>query len=458
MRHALALLLAALLAVNVPALTAPGTSTTIPPGRVFVHDTTGLLPSVPPEYGPFDVRITHTGFAGPEPSTGVTNDGSIFFQALQRTLRSRDQGQTFQDITPGYASATTFDPMLWVDQATNRVYADQLGLGQSLYCSYAVWSDTNGDQWDGVNPFFCSLVPPGNNDHQKLSTGPIPSGLAPLPGLPPLPVGTRATYYTWNDGAATHIALSLDGGVTFPLARVAAQGTCNGGLEGRTRSFPDGSLIVPKRDCGAPVAAVSSDFNTWEQVHVAGAGVTDHRKNPDVAIDDSGNAYFFWSGGDNGTWMAHSSDKGHTWSAPVRASPPNVLSTTMQSSVAGSAGKVAVLYYGTADSALAPDHVPTTAVWHAYLAFSMNALSADPVWVTLQLDDSTDPIQVGCISTNTDGHCSHRNLLDFTDLVADAHGGVIGAYADGCRPGCTYASSTGNEGVSAVVLSGATLR
>lgn len=459
MRRAFAaLLLSALLAVTFPASTAPGTSTAIPASQVFVHDNTGMLGALPAGFGPtFDVRVKHLGVSGPEPSTGVTSDGSIFFQALTKTLRSQDRGQTWQDITPPYASYTTFDPMLYVDTATDRVYADQLGPF-SADCSWAIWSDLHGDVWDGVNPLFCNAVPPGLTDHQKLSTGPIPPGLAPLPGgLPVLPVGTRATYYTWNTGAVTKIALSLDGGVTFPLSATAAQGTCNGGLEGRTRSFPDGRLIIPKRDCGSPIAAISSNFNTWSDVHVTGAGTTGHRKNPDVAIDKASNAYFFFSGADEGTWMAHSSDFGATWSAPVRASPPNVLSTTMQSSVSATPGKVAVLYYGTPDSDLAPDHVPATAVWHTYLTFSNDALSPNPTWVTLQLDTNADPTQTGCISTNTDGHCAHRNLLDFTDLVVDKDGGVIGAYADGCAPGCTYGTSTGREGVSAVLLAGASL-
>ncbi|MCA1812659.1 MAG: exo-alpha-sialidase [Halobacteriales archaeon] len=460
MRRAhLALVLVALLASTAPAWPLPGTDTAVPAGQVFVHNNAGFT-GLPAGMGPsFDVRVAHLGRSGPEPSTGATSDGSIFFQALTKTLRSRDDGMTWQDVTPPTANPQTFDPMLYVDTATDRVYADQLGVGGNIDCSWAVWSDLKGDAWNGVNPFFCNLVPPGVTDHQKISTGALPPGLVPVGNLlPPLPVGTRATYYTWNTGAVTKLAISVDGGQTFPLTAQAAQGTCNGGLMGRTRSFPDGSLIVPKRDCGAPQAAVSADFQHWQQVPVTGAGTTGHRKNPDIAIDDAGNAYFFFSGLDEATWMAVSGDKGHTWSAPVRASPPNVLTATMQSGVAGVPGRVALLYYGSDESNAAPDHVPQTAHWHTYLAISYDALSANPTWVTLQLDDNANPTQVGCISTNTDGHCGHRNLLDFTDLVADKAGRVIAAYADGCTPGCTYGTSTGAEGVAAVLLSGATLR
>jgi hypothetical protein len=164
--------------------------------------------------------------------------------------------------------------------------------------------------------------------------------------------------------------------------------------------------------------------------------------------------------------MSVSRDKGQTWGAPIKASPPNVLSSTFHASVAGAAGKVAVMYYGNDHTAAAPDHVRGTQ-WHAYITFSLDALDPDPTFVTVQLDTDRDPIQIGSISTNSDGHAESgsRNLLDFNDLVLDNAGMVVAAYADGCttvnncanNPAATSTLSRDNEGIAAILKGGPSL-
>jgi hypothetical protein len=462
---ALALLGALLLAL--PALPLapadPGTQTVVPPGQVFVHNSAGFLPSVPPEYGTLDFRVADLLVPGAEPSTGVLSDGTIFFQAFTQTWRSQDNGVSWQDVTPLTADPTTSDPMLWVDQDTDRVYADQLLIASYVGCSWASWSDDGGDLWTGANPLFCNM-PPVANDHQKLTTGRIPPGHMLAGVLPyPYPVYQNAVYYTWNNflGGTTKVAMSLDGGYTFPFSSQAAAGTCSGGLEGRLRVLPDGSLLLPKRDCNSIKVARSTNFDNWQLVPVgASVGVTSHRKNPDIGVDTGGNAYVSWSSGCAGgvcaepAWMSFTTDKGVSWSSPVKASPPNVLSTTFHSVVAGAPGRIAILYYGNDHSDRAPDHVDIASRWHAYITFSLDAMDPDPTFVTVQLDTDADPIQIGCISTNSDGHCAHRNLLDFTDIVRTIDGKVIAAYADGCIACAAYAQSTSRNGISAIQLGG----
>lgn len=449
--------------------------------RVFLHDASGLVAG---SVDDIVFRVSDTGRRGPEPSVGYDSAGRIFFQDLTRTVRSLDQGLTWADVTPSgptapIASPTTYDPLGWLDVDTDRWYSDQLRL-DNVYgaCSWAVWTDFAADTWNGVNPAFCATPPIGAVDHQKINTGPVPPRLLPVqpPTLVPY---ENAVYFAWNAVPGSRIAMSLDGGQTFPLTATMIQPgtTCSGGLHGRVRSFPDGTLLLPKRDCGGPIAAWSDDFNTWHPVKVgASVGSTDHRKNPDIAIDTAGNAYMFWSSGTPSgigaepAWMSVSTNRGVTWSAPVLTSPPNVLSTTFHSAVAGAPGKVAVMYYGNDHSAAAPDHTAVDSRWHAYVTFSLNALDANPTWTTVQLDTDSNPIQIGPISTNSHHAPSgSRNLLDFNDLVLTPDGRVVAAYADGCTtrvfsglacadtPGATMTQSRDSEGMAAILLGGISL-
>lgn len=448
----------------------------VPPGRVFAHDSLGNPLPLPGALDSIVFRVSDVGKKGPEPSVGVDSQGRIFFQALTRTVRSADEGLTWKDVTPNTATTTTADPLGWLDVDTDRWYNDQLKLSTPFGggCSHAVWTDLAGELWNGYNPYFCQTPPEGRVDHQKINTGRVPPEMLPVQPAFLAPYKS-AVYFAWNAVPGSKIAMSLDGGQTFPLVAetVPSGTTCSGGLHGRPRSLPDGTLLLPKRDCGGPVVAWSRNFDTWERVKVgASVGSTDHRKNPDIAVDTEGNAYVFWpSGSSSGigaepTWMSASRDGGKTWGSPGLASPPSVLSSTFHAAVAGAPGKVAVMYYGNDHSAAAPDHVDFASRWHAYVSFSLNALDANPTWVTVQLDTDSDPIQIGPISTNTHHAPSgSRNLLDFNDLVRTKEGRVVAAYADGCtsfrncanNPNATLNDSRDNEGIAAILLSGISL-
>ncbi|HEV8360488.1 MAG TPA: hypothetical protein VGR28_08555 [Candidatus Thermoplasmatota archaeon] len=458
----------------------------IPSDRVFVHNSQGFLNGLPAGYpAAFEFLLADVGQKGPEPSVGVDHDGRLFFKTCcsGNVVRSVDAGATWQDVTSPLADPQTNDPYLWLDPATDRVINDDLVFGGTFPgqgCSWATWTQLGEDApapniWEGANARFCSAVPETSFvDHQKVHTGKIPPVHVLANKIPANDQIPQATFFAWNTGAISKITMSIDGGYTFPFLAGSAQGTCNGGLHGRPRSAPDGILLIPKRDCGNPLALRSVNFNTWDPIEVGeDVGTTSHRKNPDIAIDAAGNAYMFWPSGASGglaaepTWLSVSHDTGATWGASIKASPPNVLSTTFHAAVAGSPGRVAVMYYGNDHTANAPDHVRGTK-WHAYITFSLNALDPDPTFVTVQLDTDSDPIQIGSISTNSDGHAEagSRNLLDFNDLVLDpTTGRVVAAYADGCttvnncanNPSATSGVSRDNEGIAAINTLGPSL-
>lgn len=389
--------------------------------------------------------------AGGEPTLGVTSDGSIFLVAFQKVLRSDDGGHTWDVVSTTLSSPATLDPFLFVDPTTDRVYSDQLYLG----CSWLSWTDDKGDSWT-TNPVACGIPV---NDHQKL-TAAKPRGL-PTAGYP------NALYYAYNALAGSRLAISLDGGLTWPLTSQTVfptDGACNGGLHGNIIADADGILYIPKRHCDGFILAKSDDGGlTWNrQVVGKDVGGSPCRKNADLATDRQGNVYGAWPGKDNRLYLSTSQDKGDTWlDASLLASPPGVNTTTMPAVVAGDAGRIALVYYGTDAAGKGPDEVSKNATWHVYVTYSLDALSADPTFVTVQA--TTDPVQIGPISTNSDCRApsGSRNLLDFLDAQLDTQGRLVFAHTDGCTDDCAdkpeMSKSRSDNAAFGILLNGPSL-
>lgn len=368
-------------------------------------------------------------FDAAEPTLGVTSNGYLFYVAMEKVIRSADGGATWEVVSTPVSSPTTLDPYIYVDPSNDRVYSDQLYLG----CSWLSWSDDFGETWT-TNPAACGIPV---NDHQKMVAAPN-RGPIPVVGLG----ASNVLYYAYNGIAngQSRVAMSYDGGLTWPVTSVSYPGgACNGGLHGDIVADAEGTLYIPKRDCEGFVLLKSSDSGlTWKNVAVGeDAGGSACRKNADLAVDDAGNVYGVWPGKNNHLYLSTSQDKGDTWlPESLDVSPAGVNMTTMPSVVAGSPGRIAMAYYGTADGAEGPDAVSEKALWHLYVTYSLNALDAEPTFVTVQA--TKDPVQVGPISTN--GDCpappGSRNLLDFIGMVANDEGRVFVSYTDGCVEAC----------------------
>lgn len=385
------------------------------------------LPDVVPEF------LAQTlDWPGAEPTLGVTSTGHVFYVAYEKVLRSADGGRTWEVVSTPVSSPTTLDPYLYVDPDTDRVYSDQLYLG----CSYLSYSDDLGESWT-TNPAACGLPV---NDHQKIASG------ANRGAVPTTPLYPKVLYYAYNAIAGgSRVSMSYDGGLTWPVnAQVVspAEAACNGGLHGNIVAAPDGTMYVPKRHCEGFILAKSTDSGlTWSTKPVgADAGGSECRKNADLAVDSAGHVYGVWPGKDNHMYLSTSQDAGETWlDKSLDASPVHVNMTTMPAVVAGDPGRIAIVYYGTADGARGPDEVAEDAQWHLYVTYSLDALSESPTFVTVQV--TGDPVQVGPISTNSacEAPPGSRNLLDFLDAQLDAEGRLLVAYADGCIDACVDA-------------------
>jgi hypothetical protein len=428
--------------------------------RFFANTGTGtVLDGVLPNVGDLFGTLHKVGAQGAEPSIGVTSKGNIFFQAFEKTMKSSDQGKTWTRVQGPLTATTTSDPYLWVDPVTDRVF--QVNM-VSLACSHIAWSDDEGATWLG-NPMDCGPVPV--NDHIKLATGPWVGERQPLGTSPVYP---NAVYYAYNKLVGAFMAVSLDGGATFPILTEMWSSDTTGcqSLHGAITAGPDGTVYVPGRCEPGPILAVSEDNGlTWRsQIVGETVGVPEQQKNPEVAVDTQNNAYFTWVGADNRTHLMVTKDHGRTFSVPVTVTPPAIGSSVWPSIVAGDPGRVGFMYIGTPDATQGPWEVDNSTRWHLYYTYTLNGLDPNPTFVTVQLTPDNDPIQRGTICVSS-GACKNgnRNLLDFNDMVIDAEGRPFMGLADGCvLEACLVANGTptdsrSREGLVAILQSGPSL-
>jgi hypothetical protein len=151
-----------------------------------------------------------------------------------------------------------------------------------------------------------------------------------------------------------------------------------------------------------------------------------------VAVDRAGNVYSAWSERHRAerrtdVMLAVSTDRGAHWSRPVRVSRAPATST-FPWLVAGSGGRVDVVYYGTTANGASPEKVADSALWRVYLAQSVNATAASPVFREAA---ATPTIHRGSICTSGTGCASGtRDLLDFFQVDVMRSGMAVITYAD----------------------------
>jgi hypothetical protein len=93
-----------------------------------------------------------------------------------------------------------------------------------------------------------------------------------------------------------------------------------------------------------------------------------------VSVDRAGNVYSVFSD-DHNLFFSFSSDQGTTWSAPVQVNQAPSSTAIMPWSVAGDAGRLDVVWYGSSffDGVTVPDNYPATATWQVYFAQNLTA-------------------------------------------------------------------------------------
>jgi hypothetical protein len=369
-------------------------------------------------------RESDTGVEGAEDNIGVLSDGAIFTQKNTNTMRSRDDGGSWEVVSPPGNDQASLDPMLFVDPWRGFVYVDHLYVG----CSALSFSTDAGETW-ATNPAACGL--PGD-DHQKVASGPNPLPLVPLP----------AVYYSFSSFAqGAWASASYDGGVTFtPKPIVGANDGRQFSNTGPIYADEEGNVYVPYYMCdgdGYMGAGVSHDNGqTWKFVVASEQPGICYDPDAGLWSDIAGNVYLAYHRPD-GVYYVASTDRGETWGAPVKVSPDTLLSFVHVDMVAGDEGRIAIVYRATPDTAKGPDGADGWAGWHLYVSFVENALGSAPVIRTGIVNDPMDPVQRGAVCTGGVG-CfgGSRNLLDFIDIAVGPDGRVYPTYTDGCPEEC----------------------
>jgi hypothetical protein len=151
-----------------------------------------------------------------------------------------------------------------------------------------------------------------------------------------------------------------------------------------------------------------------------------------VAVDRASNVYVVWSERHpetqtTDTMLAVSKDRGVTWGAPIKVNH-GPSTTTFPWIVAGDAGKIDIVYYGTNEKGPSPEDVPPTSKWRVWMAQSLNALDANP---NFKENPATGFMHQGPICTSGTG-CAPgtRDLLDLFQIDIDEQGLANIAYTD----------------------------
>lgn len=412
-----------------------------------------------------ETLLLDVGHDAAEPTLGVNADGVLFITAMTFAndvagapaplpradiLRSRDGGLNWEDVTPmlpgGVVRQQTFstDPFLHLDVSTGRLFTiDQ----QRLTCYVTSYSDDEGESWQ---PPASACTHPVV-DHQSLVT--FKPRTLPTVGYP------NGVLVCYNKVATSICVRSLDGGRTYHDAGVvgsrgATPAALCSGLTGHLAAAPDGTLYLPRAECGEPLLFRSVDDGlTWTRLlvsadHPAMGATGVSPEDPAVAVDQDGNVYVVWQDEDARVRLATSSDGGDTWSDALDITRPGLTAITIPTIAVGDAGKLVVAYYGSdvPDGYGADEETMSNATWHGYLAVVDDALTPTPRIVTARVSPADDPLVRGPCGP---GRCP--GIVDFMDVVIDGVGNVYAAFVDACVDACAKPDGTKNEGSAALV-------
>jgi len=412
-------------------------------GGVIV-DVAGLVQAIGGQYS--------TGFDSTEPTIGVDGHGNVFMVAFEggepTVAASKDQGQTWKALRPEVSGQpthpTSFDPYVYVDTDTGRLFMDDL----TPPCNLLSWSNDQGASWT-TNPVACGS--PQLNDHQTIVTA-KPRTLTPV-GYPKL------VYFCANQVNYASCAVSLDGGQTFnpqvpvgPSApgSVAAIATENGclAITGHVEADHEGRVYLPLSCGGQPHLAVTeNDGVTWTLRRISDKAMDGH--DVDLGVDDANGLYAVWNGLEGKVWYAHSEDLGRSWSKAIDVTAPGVTATMFAAVDAGASGRVAIAYVGTTieggyegkpmgsggvvgDLVGEPDPPEwAAATWNAYLGILVDGRASDPVIQSVTANDAQDPLARGLC-----GRTRCHGMNDFLDVRVGPDGRPWASFVDVCTKAC----------------------
>jgi len=185
----------------------------------------------------------------------------------------------------------------------------------------------------------------------------------------------------------------------------------------------NGSVYIAHASSASLSVARSTDGGaTWR--NTTADNTTSHGALFDVVkVGDDGTVYALWSDQTN-IYLAHSTDGAVTWSDKIRVNDNSVYKTNLFPWLeAGSAGRVAVVWYGTTAAANEDD-----ADWHVLFAQTLNATAPNPTFYQQEIGDHV--IHGSNISLGGLTGSANRNLCDYFQVAIDPQGAAVVAYTD----------------------------
>src|SRR2546423_7320484 len=436
----------------------------------------------PPRYMSYAAGVGQADDAG-EPSLGVdwspnvaallhdkVNTGGVaFFTSGPHEWRanfddcSAPAVNLWEDVSAVFTQQFVLsDPIGFVDHYTSnplglvyppphtpgRVFTIDLLGGQGD--SAGSYSDTDGN----------SYLPGGTGgpgqgpDHETLGGGPY-SGTPPATASYPATGTKNAIYYcSQNIVAEAQCSRSDDGGQTFgPGIAIFTPTQCTGGIHGHVKVAPDGTVYVPNSSCGTTGndgVAVSTDNGlTWTENNVPGStgsqdpsvGIGQNNLGkPGTNLNGTNTIYLGWVSGDGHAHVAHSGNRGVTYTGDTDVGAPfGVTHAVFPVVVAGDDNRAYFAFLGTGDGIATTgtcDPYGATLncknIWHLYIATTYDGGAN---WITIDATPD-DPVQQGTICLQGTTCAGGRNLLDFNDFGIDSEGRGLVGWADGC-PNCS---------------------
>ncbi len=148
-----------------------------------------------------------------------------------------------------------------------------------------------------------------------------------------------------------------------------------------------------------------------------------------VSVDLAGNIYVVFTD-DHNLYYSFSIDHGTTWSAPSQINQSPSATAIMPWSVAGGAGKLDVVWYGTSyyDGVKTPDNYPSRAPWYVYFAQNLQATTAGSLF---SQQAATPVIHNGGVCESGATCTGNRDLYDDFGVAASPTTGLASiVYSD----------------------------
>src|SRR5262245_42828084 len=220
---------------------------------------------------------------------------------------------------------------------------------------------------------------------------------------------------------------SIDHGASYPMtAVVSPTGTTPGYID---VDHANGYVYVSHMSSSGVFVSHSTDAGATWSAFTADNSTSHHHLFDPIKVGDDGTVYVAWSD-DHAVYIAHSLDHGVTWAPAVKVSGPETGFALFPWLEAGSAGRVAVVWYASASSVNW-----NSSDWRVYASITTNATATQPTFRIAEVSDhvihASNLSEGGLtIPPAPVGVEPNRNLCDYFQVAIDPLGACVVAFSD----------------------------